>query len=630
MKVPATLPPLPIANVSQVALEQLENGVMLLDSEQKVLFWNQWLVRYSGITAEAACGQRLSQLFNTPLPAVVAGAVKDACEQGLARLLSHHLHRELLPLHSHLVSGEVSPIFHSMVLRPLRHNGVVLVQLHNITTAVRREKHLRAKEQALRKAHQTQTEEKQFIDTVLDTMSALVVVTDAAGCIVNLNRSVELNTGFSQQQLQGESFNMLLGLDGFKYLPGTSMQAAEVSSFTCRMTNASGEPMHIRWTVKQVKENGYPLRYLIYTGQDITERERADALLRLEREMLEMATGNESIEHVFNHICLALEQQLESCRVAMVQINADNRLQVCNGPSLPESFCLRLQELQNARLLQVLKIGLEHGQLQVFSAQAKGEHWQPWQQLAKQYKIAGCWLMPTQVAPHVSQRFLAVFPRYHSNPCGHEQVVVQRIGHLAALILDRQQQQQQIERLALYDSLTGLANRSLLNEQLLGCIHRSQRTLKSFALLFIDLDGFKAINDNYGHDAGDALLMALGFRLQNRFRAADCCARIGGDEFVILLDDIADDSIAFTLSYSLLELIAQPLPWGKHQLQVGASIGIALYPEDGDSAANLLTRADNAMYRAKAKGREALDGNGVVMRLKVKNEVDEITLTTSH
>ncbi|MFD1006670.1 sensor domain-containing protein [Oceanisphaera ostreae] len=615
MKVASALPLLPIVNVSQVALEQIENGVMLLDSEQKVLFWNQWLVRYSGVTAEAACGQRLDQLFNTPLPAVVMGAIKDACEQGLARLLSHHLHQELLPLHAHFISGDASPIFHSMVLRPLRHHGVVLVQLQNITTAVRREKHLRAKEKALRGAHQTQSEEKQFIDTVLDTMSALVVVTDAAGCIVNLNRSVELNTGFSQQQLQGQSFKMLLGLDGFKYLPSTNMQAAELSSFTCRMTNASGEPMHIRWTVKQVKEDGYPLRYLIYSGQDITERERADALLRLEREMLEMATGNASIDHIFNHICLALEQQLESCRVAVVQINTDHRLQVCNGPSLPESLCLRLQELQNARLLQVLQTGLELGQLQVFSVQAKGEHWQQWQQLAKQYKIAGCWLMPIQVNPQVSQRFLAVFPRYQSHPCDHEQMVVQRIGHLAALILDRQQQQQQIERLALYDSLTGLANRSLLNEQLLRCIHRSQRTFQSFALLFIDLDGFKAINDNYGHDAGDALLMELGLRLQNRFRATDCCARIGGDEFVILLDEIADDGSAFTLSYSLLELIAQPLAWGPHPLQVSASIGIALYPEDGDNAASLLTRADNAMYRAKAEGRSKADGCGAVIRL---------------
>lgn len=601
-------------DLNQVALDGIDNGIILLDAQQNILFWNQWLERYSGISAQTAIGQRLEQLFVAPLPAVVLDAIKEACEQGLSRLLSHQLHPQLLPLYNSQMPDSKTAIYHSIALRPLRHNGVVLMQLHNITTAIRRERHLRDKEQALRKAHQAQSEEKQFIDTVLETISALVVVTDAAGCIVNLNKSVETHTGFTQQQLQGQSFKMLLGLDGFKYLPSSKNQMTELSSFTCRMTNASGEPLHVRWTVKQVKEDGYPLRYLIYTGQDITVQERADALLRLEREMLEMATGNESADHILNHTCLALERQLESCRVAVIKINLDNRLQVCNGPSLPDSFCQQLYELQNIRLLRVLKASSEHGQLQIFSVQAKGEHWQQWQALAKQYKIAGCWLMPIQVSTQASQSFLAVFPRYQSNPCDHEQMVVQRIGHLAALILERQQQQEQIAHLALYDPLTGLANRSLLNEQLLRSIHRAQRTPQHFALLFIDLDGFKAVNDTHGHDAGDALLSELGQRLQNRFRATDCSARIGGDEFVILLDDITDEAAAFTVADSILTLIAAPLSWGEHQLRVSASIGVVLYPEDGDNAATLLTRADNAMYRAKAKSRVAEAGNGVVMR----------------
>lgn len=607
------LPP----GLSEVALNQTENGIILLDADQRVVFWNKWLVRYSGISATAAYQKRLDELFGVKLPAIVLDAVKDACLQGMSRLLSHQLHRELLPLYNHQVSGVVNTVYHSMMLRPLReYNGMVLVQLHDISNAVRREQHLRGKEQALRIAHQEQSEEKQFIDTVLETISALVVVTDAAGCIVNLNRSVELNTGFTQQELYGKPFKMLLGLDGFKHLPNNKKQAAVARSFTCRMTNTQGDPLHIRWTVKPVKEGEHPLRYLIYTGQDITERERADALLRLERELLEMAASNEPADNILNHACLALERQLESCRVAVLQLDEESSsLLVRNGPSLPSSFCEQLNELHSDHLLRSLQLGLNLGLLQIFSVQAKSEHWQEWQALAKQYKIAACWLMPIQVTPHSSQSLLAVFPRYQSQPSEHEQMMVPRIGYLTALILERQQQQEQIEHLALYDSLTGLANRSLLNEQLLRSINRARREEIKFALLFVDLDGFKAINDNHGHDAGDAILVTLGQRLLHRFRSTDCCARIGGDEFVILLDEIDDEVTAFTVAESLLALLAIPLEWGPHQLQVTASIGVALYPEDGDNAATLLTRADNAMYHAKAKGRAAADGNGVVMRL---------------
>ncbi|MGO1247602.1 MAG: bifunctional diguanylate cyclase/phosphodiesterase, partial [Oceanisphaera sp.] len=472
--IPTTVPAKNLLpELSQVALDEIESGIILVDEQQNILFWNKWLERYSGVSAQLAVGKRLEQLFDEPLPAVLLTAIQDACEQRLSRLLSYQLHPKLLPLFNRNAALNQTAIHHSIALRPLHHSGVVLVQLHNITTAIRRERHLRDKEQALRKVHLAQSAEKQFIDTVLETMSALVVVTDTSGCIVNLNHSVELHTGFTQQQLQGQPFKMLLGLDGLKYLPNAKQSTTKFSAFTCRMSNANGEPLHIRWTVKQVKEDGVPARYLIYTGQDITIQDRADALLRLEREMLEMATSNESAERIFDHTCLSLERQLESCRVAVVNINAEQHLQVINGPSLPDSFCQQLYTLQTARLLKTIKARLELGGLQTFAADTKGEHWQQWQSLARQYKISACWLIPIQVNPQISQSFLAVFPRYQSMPNEHEQMVVERIGHLAALILERQQQQEQIEHLALYDSLTGLANRSLLSEQLVRSIHKA-------------------------------------------------------------------------------------------------------------------------------------------------------------
>ncbi|MBL1377372.1 sensor domain-containing protein [Zobellella iuensis] len=597
-----------VNGLSMITLDHIECGVILLDQERRVRFWNHWLEQHSGIAAGEAAGRRLEQLFGE-LPAVLLDAVGDACEHRLSRLLSHQLHPQLLPLRRQASSGAGSPLFHSMLLRPLAESdGLTLVQLHDITNAVRRERHLRDKEQALRKVHQTLSEEKQFIDTVLKTISALVVVTDTYGRIISINRSCEQQTGFSEEEVRGQPLKVLFSIDLlFNNLVDGPREYEEPRPFVCRMHNAAGEQIHIRWTVKCVGDAGQPPRYLIYTGQDITERERADALLRLEREILEMATAGEQPDKTLDHICLALERQLEQCRVAVLRWAADDRLQVSNGPSLPEDFCRRLAELQTDSLLSILQPGLQSGRLQVFVAEGSAFRWQPWLALAQDHDMAGCWLMPIHDSARAQQTLFAVFPRQRIHPSAHEQMVIQRIAHLTSLILERHLQQERIRYLALHDPLTGLANRSLLNEQLLRGIHRGRREQQPFALLFIDLDGFKALNDTHGHDAGDAYLAALGHRLKTNLRATDCCARTGGDEFVVLLEAVADEASARRIAETLLRLLSTPLDWSGHALQVSASIGIALYPEDGDSADALLTRADNAMYGAKARGKGCIE-----------------------
>lgn len=588
-------------------LHHIECGIMVLDGAQRVRFWNRWLEQHSGIEAAAAEGRRLDELFPDGLPTVLQDAIGDACRHRLSRLLSHQLHPQLLPLRRLSAAGVGSPLFHSMLLRPLADSdGLTLVQLHDNTNAVRRERHLRDKEQAVRKLHQVLSEEKQFIDTVLKTISALVVVTDRFGRIVSINRSCEQLTGLGQAEVVAQPLKVLFSIDTFNSQIDSPWQHHEPRPFTCRMYNAAGEVMHLRWTVKPVGEAGQPPRYLIYTGQDITERERADALLRLEREILEMATAGESPAQTLDHICLALERQLEQARVAVLQLTAEERLAVINAPGLPEAFCRRLEALQTEPIARLVMPGLQSGQLQIFSARGDGARWQPWLSLARDYRMAACWLMPIQTAQHMPQSLFALFPGQHHHPSAHEQMVIQRIAHLTALILERHQQQERIRYLALYDPLTGLANRSLLSEQLLRNINRARRERQRFALLFFDLDGFKQVNDSHGHDAGDALLSAIGQRLQARLRATDTGARIGGDEFVVLLETVAGEAAARLVAEQVQALVCEPVAWGEGLLQVSASIGLALYPDDGDTADTLLTHADNAMYCAKARGKACI------------------------
>jgi diguanylate cyclase (GGDEF)-like protein/PAS domain S-box-containing protein len=165
---------------------------------------------------------------------------------------------------------------------------------------------------------------------------------------------------------------------------------------------------------------------------------------------------------------------------------------------------------------------------------------------------------------------------------------------------------ERISSLAYSDPLTGLANRTSLGPSLEQAVQRARRRNSKLALVFLDLDGFKQINDVHGHDAGDALLIEVAARLRKHLRASDLIARLGGDEFLVVLEDIHDLAPVETVSKKLLTEIGQPLRLAGAELQVTASIGISVLPDDAVDASALMKHADTAMYAAKQAGKNTL------------------------
>jgi diguanylate cyclase (GGDEF)-like protein len=157
----------------------------------------------------------------------------------------------------------------------------------------------------------------------------------------------------------------------------------------------------------------------------------------------------------------------------------------------------------------------------------------------------------------------------------------------------------ELEHLARHDMLTGLPNRRMFMERLQDAMERAMRNNKPLALMFIDLDDFKDINDRYGHDAGDAVLQEVAKRMQTATRKVDTVARLGGDEFVVLLDNPSGRTQIAAIAQKLQDLMNEPVMFREDALTVGLSIGISQFPQDGDSADKLITQADNAMYLVK-------------------------------
>jgi len=170
-------------------------------------------------------------------------------------------------------------------------------------------------------------------------------------------------------------------------------------------------------------------------------------------------------------------------------------------------------------------------------------------------------------------------------------------------VSERKRHEHQLKFMAHHDMLTGLPNRILLTDRLQQAINQSNRSGEMLAVLFLDLDGFKPINDKHGHDAGDCALIAVGRRMTKMLRASDTVARIGGDEFVILLPQLANAEECASSAQRLLKWIAEPIDIGECQVMLTGSIGIALYPGDANDADSLLRHADEAMYTAKRTGR---------------------------
>lgn len=189
------------------------------------------------------------------------------------------------------------------------------------------------------------------------------------------------------------------------------------------------------------------------------------------------------------------------------------------------------------------------------------------------------------------------------NAVKDENNVVKQYVALLSDITKRKQYEQQIWRQANYDSLTGLPNRNLFYQRLEQAVQAAQRKKRMAALMFIDLDHFKEVNDTLGHDAGDELLKAATQRIASCVGKGDTVARMGGDEFTVILPHLANSGKAAQVAEMILDKLRRPFPLTAKAVHISGSIGIVLYPKDGETLATLLKNADIAMYRIKEKGR---------------------------
>lgn len=189
---------------------------------------------------------------------------------------------------------------------------------------------------------------------------------------------------------------------------------------------------------------------------------------------------------------------------------------------------------------------------------------------------------------------------------GEDGVITHHIG-IVNDVTERVRHEEELQREANFDALTGLPNRNLLGDRLGAMLTHARRAHERLAVVMLDLDNFKFVNDSLGHHAGDALLVGTAARLRNTIREHDTVGRYAGDEFVLVLTDCADEEAVSSLMSRVLAALAEPLTIAENRLSITCSMGISMYPDDGTDAGTLLRHADLALYRAKENGRNSFE-----------------------
>ena len=409
-------------------------------------------------------------------------------------------------------------------------------------------------------------EEHDFIDAVLDTVGAIVLVMDSDGRVVRFNRACEQVSGYRAEEVVGTFF-------WEKLIPGEEVervrqvfQTLTAGHFPNRHENywrtRDDERRLIAWSNTCIVDAGGRVQHVIATGIDITEARAAEAELRL-------------ASRVFEH-----------AGEAIMVTDADNRIVKVN-PAFTAITGYAAEEVlgqtparfksgrHDAAFYQAMWRGLSE------SDAWEGEIWD-------------------------RRRDGVIYPKWLTINAIRDQQG--ELGHYVALFTDiseRKRNEEYIRHLAEHDSLTGLPNRALLQDRLIQAMARAERAHSRLALIYIDLDRFKLINDTLGHPVGDALLQEVAHRLQDTVRVSDTVSRQGGDEFLVLLDEIENADDAARVAQKMLDLLAQPCWVTGHELNITPSIGISLYPDDSTDMITLIKFADIAMYQAKESGRNA-------------------------
>jgi diguanylate cyclase (GGDEF)-like protein/PAS domain S-box-containing protein len=435
--------------------------------------------------------------------------------------------------------------------------------------------------------------------------------TDSA-IVVSLTgvRIVYVNAGFTR--MLGWHADEVLGKDAIRVLQAdqdpealaqfqTTLRAEHHAERERNIEGKDGQRYWVRVKSQAIVDEHDGQPYTITVLSDISHAKLHEAL---QHRVLEAMARERPLTEVLELICRQVEHLAPEVSATILEVDAQRCLRALAAPSLPVSYSRSIDGVAIGPGVGSCGTAAWRNEAVMVEDIATDPLWAPYRELVLPLGFTSCWSTPIRSSQGGVLGTFAFYFRQARNKASaaFHQRLVDTCTHLCALALQRERTRQHIRQLAFYDTLTGLPNRSLLHAKADQAIAAAARDNEPLAVLFVDLDRFKQVNDSMGHPTGDAVLRHAATQLQVELRNSDIAGRLSGDEFAVVLPQ-CDADHATVIAERLQVLLATPLPIPGAALSLTASIGAAMYPTDGRDMDTLLQRADMAMYQAKSGGR---------------------------
>lgn len=433
-----------------------------------------------------------------------------------------------------------------------------------------------------------------------------VAVSGPDGRIVYVNEGFHRMLGFGRADAVNQELGELLA--GGRPDGGTREELDR--RIACRegyhkdvlVYDRAGKPLWVSVMANSVFDERGTLVNVVDVLTDITPTKVHEVL---QRRVLQAMVNEASVTEVMNMVCREVERLAPEVLTTVLRVDDAGRLRPLAAPSLPPAFSDALDGEPIGPQCGACGTSAFLGRPVIVPDIATDPLWDGYRHLPLPDDIKSCWSSPIKSS---DGRVIGTFGFYFRErrlPDDFHHRLVDVCVYLCALALEREEARARIRQLAFYDELTGLPNRNLLLAQSEQAIARAEAERKRVAVLFLDLDRFKQVNDTLGHPIGDALLREVALRLRRLARATDIVGRLSGDEFVMLLPDFEHGRLTAAAEHILVAL-AQPFGVGGITLNPSVSIGISVFPENGRDMDTLLRHADMAMYQAKTAGRNRI------------------------
>jgi diguanylate cyclase (GGDEF)-like protein len=439
----------------------------------------------------------------------------------------------------------------------------------------------------------------QLLCDALDSANLGLIWVEPCGRIRHASRNFLHWTGVAMASAAPELQQLFEGLHPLLWREHLQTEHAAGRSVRMALRQPDGRPA---MALLARPLQGQPQSITALVLQPLDERSEQDAVDGLHREVLEAVALGRPLQVVMDLLCRRVEALAPDVICTVLAIDESGQVQPLAAPSLPASFSAAIKGAPIGPRAGSCGTAAWRREPVEVSDIGSDPLWDDYRQLAQTFGLAACWSNPIFSA---CDRVAATFALYYREPrpvAPFHRRMVEACVQLCQVALRHEEHQRQIERLAYYDGTTGLPNRSLFADRARQALQMALRHEAPGALLLLDVDRFKTINDSLGHAAGDAALKELAQRLLPQLRDSDTLARVGGDEFAAVLPG-CNAVDAMHVADKLQAALLTPVRVQGIELKLSASIGIATFPADGQELESLLKNADIAMYEAKRAGR---------------------------